>query len=68
MVVTESEHLQAGGAAHFEQIDAPMSCQGAQIRLSISMLGDLGTVFWPGGGWGCGQDREGPLRVEGKLL
>jgi hypothetical protein len=37
------------------------------MRLPGAEFCGLETVFWPGG-WGCGQDREGPLRVEGKLL
>ena len=29
------------------------------MRLSISMLGDLGPVFWPGGGWGADKTGKG---------
>jgi len=36
------------------------------------VFADFNSGVWngvlAGDGWGCGQDREGPLRVEGKLL
>jgi hypothetical protein len=48
------------------RIDAPMSVNGSDDVLFFNFRG-WGNVALAGAA-GCGQDREGPLRVEGRLL
>ena len=64
VAVTMGERLGSDGARCSTQIDAPMSVKG-----SDDVLVFISGVHWNGVlAAGCGQDREGPLRVEGRLL
>src|SRR6266496_2112019 len=40
----------------------------ARMTFRGAFPGVVAVVFWSGLLLGCGQDRDGPLRVEGKLL